>query len=368
MMKILLFNPIANSSIVAYTTMVSGAMSAHAEVVVSTHINDFKKQLSQDTFHLVHLFGAWHWSLAAALLLLHRHHLRYVYTPCGMLEPWVFKNEYWKEKFPKILLFQRSLVRNAYAIVAHGAMERESLSKLKWNTRIEVVYNPLVTTTLTDDEACAQLYSIYRKVLNSNTLALMSSQARTAIPLLIKLYQTKDKRWLTQEEQSLCCNLTETDHYHLLLYAWHEQVYDVFESAYTLLQLPLPSVPPKNQEAYLSAKALKATVVPAFVSLSHPMGNKEVVNYFKQLLKDVEKKCITLKSMIFFSLCLRNAYIDEEKLKDYLHDEKLTKSFSGMLSAVVDYTSLEEGFWPMTPKRTYLTKRIKKSITNHLAI
>ena len=60
MMKILLFNPIANSSIVAYTTMVSGAMSAHAEVVVSTHINHFNNQLSQDTFHLLHLFKSCH--------------------------------------------------------------------------------------------------------------------------------------------------------------------------------------------------------------------------------------------------------------------------------------------------------------------
>lgn len=66
-----------------------------------------------------------------------------VYTPHGMLEPWIMKRHYWTKKLPALLLFQKKGLEVANLIHATAESEKENLLRLDWNTNtnIEVVPN-----------------------------------------------------------------------------------------------------------------------------------------------------------------------------------------------------------------------------------
>ena len=56
-----------------------------------------------------------------------------VYTPHGMLEPWIMKRHYWTKKFPASLLFQKRGIQIANVIHATAESEKHNLTQLGWN-------------------------------------------------------------------------------------------------------------------------------------------------------------------------------------------------------------------------------------------
>lgn len=64
-----------------------------------------------------------------------------VYTPHGMLEPWIMKRHYWTKKLPAILLFQRRGIEVADVIHSTADSEKNNLMQLGWNASITVIPN-----------------------------------------------------------------------------------------------------------------------------------------------------------------------------------------------------------------------------------
>jgi len=64
-----------------------------------------------------------------------------VYTPHGMLEPWIMKRHYWTKKLPASLLFQKRGLQTADVIHATANSEKENLLKLGWNKDVAVIPN-----------------------------------------------------------------------------------------------------------------------------------------------------------------------------------------------------------------------------------
>jgi glycosyltransferase involved in cell wall biosynthesis len=64
-----------------------------------------------------------------------------VYTPHGMLEPWIMKRHYWTKKLPAIQLFQRRGIEVADVIHSTADSEKENLMQLGWNANITVIPN-----------------------------------------------------------------------------------------------------------------------------------------------------------------------------------------------------------------------------------
>ena len=67
--------------------------------------------------------------------------LKVVYTPHGMLEPWIMKRHYWTRKLPAILLYQRRAIRMADMLHATAESEQQHLLALGWNKQIGVIGN-----------------------------------------------------------------------------------------------------------------------------------------------------------------------------------------------------------------------------------
>lgn len=64
-----------------------------------------------------------------------------VYTPHGMLEPWIMQRHYWTKKMPAILLFQKRGVRMADMVHATAESEKKNLLALGWNRNVAVIPN-----------------------------------------------------------------------------------------------------------------------------------------------------------------------------------------------------------------------------------
>lgn len=67
--------------------------------------------------------------------------IKVVYTPHGMLEPWIMKRHYWTRKLPALLLYQRRAIRMADLIHATAESEKENLLALGWNSNVHVIGN-----------------------------------------------------------------------------------------------------------------------------------------------------------------------------------------------------------------------------------
>lgn len=64
-----------------------------------------------------------------------------VYTPHGMLEPWIMKRHYWTKKVPAMLLFQKRGVQIVDMVHATAESEKANLLTLGWNKDITVIPN-----------------------------------------------------------------------------------------------------------------------------------------------------------------------------------------------------------------------------------
>lgn len=64
-----------------------------------------------------------------------------VYTPHGMLEPWIMRRHYLTKKIPAMLLFQKRGVKIADMVHATAESERNHLLQLGWNRNVAVIPN-----------------------------------------------------------------------------------------------------------------------------------------------------------------------------------------------------------------------------------
>lgn len=64
-----------------------------------------------------------------------------VYTPHGMLEPWIMQRHYWTRKVPALLLYQKAAIKRSNVIHATAESERNNLLKLGYNKNVVVVPN-----------------------------------------------------------------------------------------------------------------------------------------------------------------------------------------------------------------------------------
>ena len=76
-----------------------------------------------------------------------------VYTPHGMLEPWIVKRHFWFKKLPAILLYQKRAIKCADIVHATADSEKENIIKLGWNKHVHVIGNCINVNDIDDRDA-----------------------------------------------------------------------------------------------------------------------------------------------------------------------------------------------------------------------
>ena len=155
--------------------------------------NPFSNQSKQELLQLVdslrpevfHTNCCWMPQSARTAMWAKQAGYKVVYTPHGMLEPWIMKRHYWTKKVPAMLLFQKRGVQIADVIHATAESEKNNLLALGWNKHITVIPN------------CVRIDEIVMKQTwerKKNILFLSRLHAKKGINFLIEaVAQLKDE-------------------------------------------------------------------------------------------------------------------------------------------------------------------------------
>lgn len=298
---------------------------------------------------IVHVHGCWQYKTVRQAMQAHRQGARIVFTPHGGLEPWIINERRLSEKLGKTLLWQRRMAECSYVMIAQGNMEAEALRLLGWNPRIEIIRNAVITNSITPEAMIRQTEDVYRKVMDSNTIELMSDDARRLLVMLLKAGITGDKQWV----KGVPPDIEESEWRQLLIYADHENVRTVVDAGCHVLGVRHAFIETGKIKSYLPTDYKQPKVE------AHDVAG---------ITAEMHKKPLTLRHFVELDRALRYTAVDDEWLCDALAENHQLKYFRRLLHMLTELTDLDEGFWPTEPLDDKQTRTIRNLLNNHLRI
>ena len=351
--------------ITSYVNMLVDNMGLEAENVIITEEAVAKEKLKSIHFDILHIHGCWRNSSAKIIKTAVKKGSRMVLSPYGQLEPWIMDERYWKEKLPKKILFQRYIVEAAYAIIIQGRMEEECMRKLGWNNRTVIIRNPIITHSITPSVMARKIFSIYRKVLDSNTIELMTEHTLRTLRCFIKAGITRDARWVTEELSEI--SNTEQWRY-LLIYAHAEHISQIVQRGITILDYQAPDIDTEKISCYLPIHYERQKSIQEIIGLQFATENERLLATLKQIRKLIQKKQLTIAHLCELDRELREHDVEEDHLCETLKETNLYKTGCRMMQLMKEWTGFDEGFMPLPPLDDRITRRISQQIYHHLKI
>ena len=340
-----------------HVTQLMEGMQLSAEVQAVSHLADFKSVFKTFAPDIVHCHGCWQYGIVNAGNFARRQGARIVLSPHGQLEPWVLEEKPLQEKFHKTALWQKPFVEKAYALIAFGKMEQQYLSRLKWNPRIEMVHNAVITNSTTREQMCAQTFAIYQKVLDSNVLEQMDEGTQQLMATIIKAGTLGDKRWTTLQMPAT------VDWRRMLIYAEHQNIRNYVDYGINILGLSAPALDTEHLPAYFPEHYQRPQSIKDLIG--EYKGDE--TDYLVRMIRQIEKQPLLLH-LIEFTRELYRDTVNDDQLLEVLEEKKLTRFAGRLMQVLHELTLLDEGYMPIDPIDDRGTRKIRESITKHLKI
>ena len=348
-----------------YVHTLCDAMGTDAECIVTNSLSDAIGQLNAKHYDLLHLHGCWNYTAYRVVRHALRKGCRLVVTPHGQLEPWVIEQNYWKEKLPKRILYVKRMIQQAYAVIIQGKMEEECMQKLGWNNRTVIIRNSLITQTITPQAMAKQVSQVYRKIMDSNTLELMTDDTKTTLRQLLKVGITGDERWL----EDSCVRITDHSQWRMLYcHVHHEQVAEVVKRGLRILRMDAPDFDIQTMPCFMPDGYEPSQTIEQAIGMQFATENDRLLATFRHLRRQVLRKRLTLAHLVELDKELRNHDCAEDQLCDALEERHLKKFAGRLMQLMNDLTGLNEGMMPMPPVNDRLTRIMRRQIDNHLRI
>ena len=356
-MKVLHIYPKNDEMVAQHVNQLMEGMQLSAEMQAVSNMADFKNVCMSFEPDIVHCHGCWQYNIVNAGNFARKQGARIVLSPHGQLEPWVFEEKPFQEKFHKTVLWQKPFVEKAYTLIAFGKMEQEYLVKLKWNPRIEVIHNAVITNSTTREKMCSQTFAVYQKVLDSNVLEQMDDDTQQLMASIIKAGTLGDARWVEPA-------LPETiDWRRMLIYAEHQNIRNYVDYGINILGISAISLDTEHLPAYFPENYQRPQSIKKLIG--EYKGNE--TEYLVHMIQQIEKQPLMLH-LIEFTRELYRDTVNDDLLQEALEEKKLTKYASRLMQVLHELTLLDEGYMPIEPLDDRGTQKIRESITNHLKI
>lgn len=317
--------------------------------LIDRHVRMLGGPSVHDDADILHVHGCWDRRVARMAMAARDRGARVVLTPHGGLEPWHVAERRRRPGWAADLRWQRRLTTAAYAVIAQGRVEAESLAALGWNPRVEVIRNAVVTSSVTPESMALQTAAVYRKVMDSNTVEHLSADGRRLLRLLLKAGVTGDRRWVGGDIPSV----DDADWHRLLVYADHENVRETVDRGCRALGLT-----PEGADTRLVASYLPRGYARPTVEADTPAG----------IVAETRARGATLRHVVELDRALRRPGTDDERLRETLAGRRLLSQLRRLLAVAAELTGLDEGYWPAEPLSDGGTKRILNQINTHLKI
>ena len=284
---------------------------------------------------------------------------RVVLSPHGQLEPWVMNEDSVKEKLPKKVLWEKNFVERAYSVISFGKMEEKFLRKLKWNPRIEVIHNALITNSISCQEMCSQTFAVYQKVMDSNVLELIDEETMKQFAVIIKAGIMGDSRWTSTTPGPD----SELKWRRLKIYAEHQNILNYFDYGINILGLSSPNIDTEKIKAYFPEGYKRPQTIKNLIG--EYKGDE--TDYVVRIIKQIEKGPLLLH-LIELTRELYRDNVNDEKIRDALEEKKLVKFAGRLMQVLKEQTVLDEGYMPIDPINDRGTEKIKMQISHMLLI
>lgn len=341
--------------------LLSEGMKQSADIHVADSGTNIRQQLTELQPDILHCHGCWNLKMARATHTARHSGIRVVITPHGQLEPWIVSQKRLQDKIANTLLWQKDAIIKAYSIITLGKLERSNFLKLNWNRRVEEIHNSVTTNTITQGQMCAKTFTVYQKIIDSNTLEQMDDITLSALATIIKAGITGDRRW--------CSSLDsigfpqDIDWRRLFIYAEHENIRNYINYGISVLGLSAPTIDTARISSYFPD------------TYTHPQPIRQVIgdyqgdetSYLIKIIHQLHKQPLLLHLIEFTRELYRDA-VDDDLLSTALEERKLTKFAASLMQVLCELTGLDEGYMPLHPSDNRQTERIRKLITNHLKI
>ena len=230
----------------------------------------------------------------------------------------------------------------AYSVIARSPFELSILQA----PRKELVRDPLITKTITFEEAASAIHAIYKRVVASHPLQLMDKATRRLLAVLLKAGLLGDKRWVESAYRPMP-HIPQ-----LLIYASLEGVLPLVERGFRVFGAAMPEMPPVD--CYLPAGYRKPEAMP--------------VAGAAELISDMAASGVTLLRLTELMAALHSDSLDEAALLATLDEKKQRPLLASLLQLLSEQMLLTEGFMPCPPADDTYTADLRQQIENHLRI
>ena len=234
----------------------------------------------------------------------------------------------------------------AYVVIARSPYELTCHA----TERKELVRNPLITKTITFDEAAAAIHTVYQRVMDSHPLELMDVGTRTLLAFLLKAGLLGDKAWVKDDLRLGDLRLDNLRH--LFIYVELEGVLDIVKRGIAVLGIyapPKPTIDCYLPHGYKTPQPLPKATIP-------------------ELLKDIDAHGLTLLRLTELMKRLHDDSLDEAALMEQLEADKRRPLFQLLLQILSEQTLLTEGFMPCPPLDNSYTENLRQQLENHLKL
>lgn len=365
-MRVLHFYPVDDSLIKQYVIMLNENMGLECTNEMVTETSVVQQRLKSSHYDILHIHGCWRPSSYLAVRQAIKEDTRIVVSPYGQLNTWVLHENYWMEKLPKRLLFQKRVVQHAYALILQGRIEEECVARLGWNHRTVIIRNAIITHSITPREMASQMFKTYRRVMDSNPIQLMDDDMRELTHQLIKAGITSNKKWITSDLQPQPDTLEKWRQ--LLCYAHQEQITDTIRRGLYIFGFDAPDLDVQKITYFLPDSFKESETIGKVIGLSYVSENDRLMATFRHISKLVDRRQLTIMHLIELDKELREHACDEDDLYDRLEERHL-KKLAGRIMAVLQHTTgLTEGFMPLPPCYDRVARKICNQVENHLSI
>lgn len=365
MIRVLHFCPTSDSMIAQYVAILCQERVGGVDSISADTKESAIQQLRSHHYDILHIHGCWNYSAYSVSQTALKYNTRLVVSPHGQLAQWVIRERYWTEKLPKNLLFQKRIIQQSYVIVVQGEMERDYVCKLHWNPRCVIIRNSIITSSIQEQEMKRQLAALYRQVMDTYTLNLMTDATKNTFKQLLKCGITGDVRWLKES----VVNIADQEQWRMaLLYAYHEQVLDVIKKGISVMQLSSPDFSHYDTPVFLPYKHQKGQSIGSAIGMQYASENDRLLATFTHLRKLNVSNMLRLMHLVELDKELRTHDAVEDALCENLQKHNLLKFSARVMQLMKDFTGLEEGFMPVPPLNDRITKTMNIQIQNNLKL
>lgn len=355
------------------TTIISGKPSRKEILRILYQVNP----------DVVHIHGCWSYYASRLQTWCRSRGYSVVIMPHGGLMSNQMQTEYWKQKLPRILLYQLRSIKRSTVLIASTTKELNELKQLGWRKRIALVRNPYATDDVktTIEDSAETLLVLYQKIIDTNERLKLSRLEEKLFTIInfASLVPVKDSPELSVayegELQEYASRISALEWKHIILTAKDRGIEDAIANGAAALRLQYPDYEIEVPSRFLPKLQVKIRVNHGYekVLAKHFDINVYRREYalaclFYVLYLRLEKmQCESDKYRIWFELnttfkTLRLEEYDEDVLQKMLRRLHITSFTRRMMQILSESHLLTEGFMPVTPLDDYHTEKLRKTI------